>query len=195
MALSTTTNYSLRKHDAGDLNWDVDMNWNMTEIDKKLKLLFANFLTCSTAAGTTAKVVSFANFVLEAGCLIAVKFTNGNSASAPTLNVNSTGAKAIQYDGAAIPTNAIVANGVYLLAYDGTNWAILNPASVSDAIADGETELAPSQNAVFDALALKADIAYVDGLLTKQDTNDGKTYKAVPSFTDGVLSWTVEEVI
>jgi|GEM_PF-2951446 len=157
MALSTTANYGLRKHDAGDLNWDVDVNWNMTEIDKKLKLLFANFLTCSTAAGTAAKVASFTNFALEAGCLIAVKFTNGNSASGATLNVNSTGAKAIQYNGAAIPTNAIVANGIYLLTYDGTNWALLNPVTVSDAITEDETGLAPSQGAVFDALALKLD--------------------------------------
>lgn len=37
MALSTTENYSLRKHDAGDLNWDVDMNWNMTKIDTEIK--------------------------------------------------------------------------------------------------------------------------------------------------------------
>ena len=195
MALSTTANYSIRKHDAGDLNWDVDLNWNMTEIDKKLKLLFANFLTCSTAAGTAAKVVSFANFVLEAGCLIAVKFTNGNSASGATLNVNSTGANAIQYNGSAIPTDAIVPNGIYLLVYDGTNWAILNPITLSDSITDGETGLAPTQNAVFDALGLKADKTYVDALLTKQDTNNGKTYKAVPSFTDGVLSWTAEEVV
>ena len=163
MAVSTTTNYSLRKHDAGDLNWDVDVNWNATEIDKKLKLLFSNFLTCSTAIDTAAKTAAFANFVLEAGCLIAVKFTNGNSASGATLNVNSTGAKAIQYNGSAIPTNAIVPNGIYLLVYDGTNWALLNfasvasVASVSDAIADGETGLAPTQNAVFDALALKTD--------------------------------------
>lgn len=195
MALSTTTNYSLRKHDAGDLNWDVDMNWNMTEIDKKLKLLFANFLTCSTAAGTAAKVASFTNFALEAGCLIAVKFTNGNSASGATLNVNSTGAKAIYYNGSAISANVIATNGVYLLIYDGTNWVMLNPITLSDAIADGETGLAPTQNAVYDALMLKADKIYVDGLLTKQDTNDGKTYKAVPSFTDGVLSWTAEEVV
>ena len=157
MALSTTTNYSLRKHDAGDLNWDVDMNWNMTEIDKKLKLLFANFLTCSTAAGTAAKVASFTNFALEAGCLIAVKFTNGNSASGATLNVNSTGAKAIQVNGAAVAVGAIMPNGVYLLAYDGTNWAMLNPVTVSDAITEDEIGLAPTQNAVFDALALKTD--------------------------------------
>ncbi|MFA6911222.1 MAG: hypothetical protein WCQ59_08880 [Candidatus Cloacimonadaceae bacterium] len=171
------------------------MNWNMTEIDKKLKLLFANFLTCSTAAGTAAKVASFTNFALEAGCLIAIKFTNGNSASGATLNVNSTGAKAIYYNGSAISTNVIATNGVYLLIYDGTNWVMLNPITLSDAIADGETGLAPTQNAVYDALILKADKIYVDGLLTKQDTNDGKTYKAVPSFTDGVLSWTAEEVV
>ena len=157
MALSTTANYSLRKHDAGDLNWDIDVNWNATEIDKKLKLLFSNFLTCSTAIDTAAKTAAFANFVLEAGCLIAVKFTNGNSASGATLNVNSTGAKAIQYNGSAIPPNAIVPNGVYLLAYDGTNWAMLNPVTVSDAITEDETGLAPTQNAVFDALALKTD--------------------------------------
>ena len=86
MALSTTPNYSLRKHDAGDLNWDVDMNWNMTKIDTELK-------------------------------------------------------------------------------------------------------------AVNDAVLLKADKTYVDALIIKQDTTDGKTYKAVPSFTNGVLSWTVEEVV
>ena len=109
--------------------------------------------------------------------------------------MNSTGAKAIYYNGSAISTNVIATNGVYLFIYDGTNWVMLNPITLSDAIADGETGLAPTQNAVYDALILKADKIYVDGLLTKQDTNDGKTYKAVPSFTDGVLSWTAEEVV
>lgn len=37
MALTTTTNYSLRKHDAGDLNWDTDLNWNIDKIDTELK--------------------------------------------------------------------------------------------------------------------------------------------------------------
>lgn len=173
MALSTTANYSLRKHDAGDLNWDVDVNWNMTEIDKKLKLLFANFLTCSTAIGTAAKTAAFSNFVLETGCLIAVKFTNGNSASGATLDVNSTGAKAIQVNGAAVAVGAIIPNGIYLLVYDGTNWDILNPITLSDSITDGETGLAPTQNAVFDALALKADASDVaDALALKADADD-----------------------
>lgn len=33
MAMTTTTNYSLRKHDAGDLNWDTDMNYNFDLLD------------------------------------------------------------------------------------------------------------------------------------------------------------------
>lgn len=37
MAISLTPNYSLRKHDAGDLNWDVDLNWNLNEIDTQIK--------------------------------------------------------------------------------------------------------------------------------------------------------------
>jgi hypothetical protein len=176
MALSTTVNYSLRKHDAGDLNWDVDVNWNMAEIDKKLKLLFANFLTCSTEIGTVAKTAAFSNFVLETGCLVAVKFVNGNSASAPTLDVNSTGAKAIQVNGEAVAVGAIVPNGIYLLAYDGTNWAMLTREMVSDAITDGELGIAPSQNAVYDALALKANASDVEDALAIKESIDNLTY-------------------
>lgn len=33
MALTTTTNFSLRKHDLGDTNWHTDMNWNMDTLD------------------------------------------------------------------------------------------------------------------------------------------------------------------
>ena len=55
--------------------------------------------TCSTAAGTTAKVAtlqtSSRNFSLATGVRVAVTFTYGNSATTPTLNVNSSGAKTI----------------------------------------------------------------------------------------------------
>jgi hypothetical protein len=36
---------------------------------------------------------------------------------------------------------------------------------------------------------------YLDSEVVKADTHNGKFYKAVPSFTDGVLTWTVEEVV
>ena len=50
--------------------------------------------TCSTAAGTSAKVATLDNaegFSLAAGVVVAVTFQYGNSASSPKLNVNSTG--------------------------------------------------------------------------------------------------------
>lgn len=49
--------------------------------------------TCSTAAATAAKVVTCADFdTLVQGVTIHVLFTNTNTASNPTMNVNSTGA-------------------------------------------------------------------------------------------------------
>ena len=54
--------------------------------------------SCATAASTAAKVATLddaTDFSLAAGVMVAVRFTNGNSATTPTLNVNSSGAKAI----------------------------------------------------------------------------------------------------
>ena len=63
--------------------------------------------TCSTAAGTNAKTVSITTgtFSLETGTRITVYFSNKNTASSPTLDVNSTGNKRI-YDG-----NEIIGGG------------------------------------------------------------------------------------
>lgn len=50
---------------------------------------------CDSAADAAAKTVDMTGFKLIQGATIHVKFTNGNSASDPTLNVNGTGAKNI----------------------------------------------------------------------------------------------------
>ena len=84
-----------------------------------------SYSTCSTAASTVAKVASCTGFVLVAGSEITVKFTNGNTATNPTLNVNSTGAKSIYYRGAAIPSTHIVANGTYTFRYNGTQYDLV----------------------------------------------------------------------
>ena len=81
--------------------------------------------TCSTAASTAAKVVSCTGFTLATGAKITVKFTVTNTASNPTLNVNSTGAKAIQYRGSAISSGYLAANRVYTFIYDGTNYQLI----------------------------------------------------------------------
>ena len=81
--------------------------------------------TCSTAAGTAAKVVSCSGFTLATGAIITVKFTVTNTAGSPTLNVNNTGAKAIQYRGSAISAGYLAANRVYTFIYDGTNYQLI----------------------------------------------------------------------
>ena len=100
-------------------------------------------LTCSTAAGTAAKVVTCTGFQLTTGAAVTVRFTSGNSAASPTLNVNGTGAKGIRvYRGTSLVTPFANWNAYATLemVYNGTYWVItgnpvvysLNAASASD---------------------------------------------------------------
>ena len=59
------------------------------------------------------------------GARIIVKFTVTNTAANPTLNVNSSGAKAIQYRGAAISAGQLAANRVREFVYDGTAYQLI----------------------------------------------------------------------
>lgn len=86
--------------------------------------------TCSTAAATAAKVVSATDFFLSTGVEITVKNTIANTATAPTLNVNGTGAKSIYYHGAAVPAGYFGV-GTYKLSYDGSVYNIIEDASVT----------------------------------------------------------------
>lgn len=86
----------------------------------------AAYASSSTAASTAAKTASTSggDFTLESGASVIVKFTNGNTASNPTLNVDNTGAKAIYMNGAAIDTD-LEENGTYLFAYNGTQFDLV----------------------------------------------------------------------
>lgn len=84
-----------------------------------------NYGICSTAAATAAKVVSCSNFGLITGAEITVKFTTTNTAANPTLNVNSTGAKAIYYRGSAISAGYLAANRTYTFRYNGSQYDLV----------------------------------------------------------------------
>ena len=85
--------------------------------------------SCSTAAGTAAKTVSVDNFSLETSARVSVKFTYANTAGSPTLNVNSTGAKAIYWHGAALPSSQYWEAGAALdFIYNGTQWELIGIA-------------------------------------------------------------------
>ena len=87
--------------------------------------------TCATAAATAAKVVEINDptWNLQIGDIIGVKFTNTNSASSCTLNVNSTGAKSLWYNNAVYTGNSNMicgyASRYTFYMYDGTYWVWL----------------------------------------------------------------------
>lgn len=86
--------------------------------------------TCSTAADATAKTVTLTGFSLVTGARILVKFTNSNTASNPTLNVNGTGAKSIYLRvnvsaGTSVVTSWEAGDTVEFV-YDGSYWRKVN---------------------------------------------------------------------
>ena len=92
-------------------------------------VLTTPYATCSTAAGTAAKVATItpgSAFSLETGVRVSVKFTNALSVAAPTLNVNSSGAKAIYFRGATLSSAQYWAAGSTVdFVYDGNYWQML----------------------------------------------------------------------
>lgn len=93
------------------------------------KLLSKFYAVCDTAAATAAKTVSIDNFTLQQGVTVIINFTYANSASNPTLNVSSTGAKNIcQYGTTKASTTSETtgwyAGAIVMLTYDGTSWVM-----------------------------------------------------------------------
>ena len=95
---------------------------------------------CTTAIGTAAKVVTIGDgtYIPQPNDLIMVKFTNGNSIAAMTLNVNSSGAKNILLNGANTNTTtaSLVAGAVLLLYCDGTYYHMMGSQRTSDSNTD-----------------------------------------------------------
>lgn len=88
--------------------------------------------TCSTAAGTAAKVVTCTGFTLKTGCLIGIYFSTGNTANTLTLNVNGTGAKAIWIGSTPLTSEITLkwsTNTVLLFMYDGTRFRYITSKS------------------------------------------------------------------
>ena len=95
--------------------WDVVYGYDSNTTYTPVKLGFA-YGTCSTAAETAAKTVSLSSYTLTANTFVAIKFTNAVPANA-TLNINSKGAKAMYYKGAAITADVIKAGDTAIFAY------------------------------------------------------------------------------
>ena len=80
---------------------------------------------CSTATDTAAKTVALSGYALTVNGRVSIKFDESVLADA-TLNINSIGAKAIYYKGAAITDNIILGGDIVTLVYNGTQYEIVN---------------------------------------------------------------------
>ena len=136
-----------------------------------------HFGTCSTAAGTAAKVVSCAGFTLTAGAKITVKFTTTNTAANPTLNVNNTGAKAITYRGSAMSASNLAAGRVYTFIYDGTNYELVGDININTTYNTG-TASTPGLTKLYTGTG-----ANTDGTMTQDAITDALAGKAPTSHT------------
>ena len=101
-----------------------------TEQDLTIKInqsISNGYATCSTAAGTRAKVATSvrSDFPKATGTNATVKFTYGNTASNPTLNINNTGASPIYLGNSPItPELSWEAGDTLTFVFDGTNWVV-----------------------------------------------------------------------
>ena len=102
--------------------------YNKTQIDDMLASAGGHpyYATCSTAGGTAAKVVSITGFTLKEGAEVSILFTNGFTATSPTLNINDGGAKAIKMQGMALSPWMVGNNNIVTMLYNGTDWDVTN---------------------------------------------------------------------
>ena len=87
---------------------------------------------CDTAGATAAKTVALSGFTLKTGGVVAIRFTNTNTASNMTLNINSTGAKQVLYNRKAVPAYMIEGGEIIFMMFDGTYWNMLGGESNGD---------------------------------------------------------------
>lgn len=145
------------------------------------------FGTCASAAAEQNKVVtvSDSNWQLKVGSIVGVKFSNSNTYSATaqnpcTLNVNSSGAKAVYYDtGVYTGTNADILgynNRTNFYMYDGTYWIWLNTSYLDEGAVPSAyctTDASTSTKAATCTNFTLAANSYVHILIQYANTYDG----------------------
>lgn len=96
------------------------------------KQLFAKCLTASDIVTKTATITPSTLFSLYVGATVSVTFNESNTATSPTLNVNSTGAKPIYAFGAALSRVYYwVAKSTVQFVYNGSVWVMAADSAMS----------------------------------------------------------------
>lgn len=119
--------YAWQKGNAGDAAWLLIGN-----LGSVLGNPQNGYYVCDTAAATAEKEITATGYVLSVGGSMKVKMTNANTADNATLNINSTGVKALYYAGErASSINTWEAGETVEVYYDGTSYYANNVAGGS----------------------------------------------------------------
>ena len=139
--------------------------------------------TCSTAAGTAAKGATLdetTGFSLAAGVVVAVTFTYGNTATTPTLNVNSTGAKNIaipssataQATGSGTTYNSWGPYETILFTYSGSQWVHMGSGRLQYLAYNTAAAAMPKSGGTFTGAPIWASDPTADNHLTRKSYVD-----------------------
>lgn len=86
--------------------------------------------TATFAANAYSITITPAPTAYITGMMVSFTSANANTSATPSLNVNALGAKTIvKRQATALVNNDIIASGVYVLIYNGTNFQLLDPNS------------------------------------------------------------------
>jgi hypothetical protein len=156
--------------------------WSLTNLDANFTNLWGAVNDIGTYSNTLqdsggvnaliANPVAGITFALVSGVTVTVIAANTTTTVGPTLNVNSTGAKAIvDNNGNAPPIGGIQANSRYTFIYDGTNWRCLNLSTGLSLVSVRNSTLIITNSTTFQTDALlgftnvSLGIYSVDGLI------------------------------
>ena len=123
--------------------------------------------TCSTGAGQTALVATIPDYTLADNDILAITFANDVPAGA-TLNVNGTGAKAIQVNEAAIDSGIIKAKSIALLLY-GAAITLIETSSTASDVGGHTIQSDVPANAKFTDTTYEDATQSAHGLMTASD--------------------------
>lgn len=135
--------------------------WCMTDVKSEVtnSVSASNTIAyCSTGASIVAKTATLYGYALRSGDRILLYMANTNTASTPTLNVNSTGAKAIRINGstAVSATYKALPKGLYMAHYDGTYWNLYNLINLYSGTSFNGSASAVTLDTAYGALGVRA---------------------------------------
>lgn len=123
------------------------------------------YATCTSASSTTAKTATLASgkLTLKEGATVTVYFSNTNSAASPTLNIDSTGAKAIRPNAGTSWSSLYnwAAKDNVTFVYSGSYW-VLASADARHAAANAQSVASIAQNGIVNAMKVADDFLVND---------------------------------